>query len=585
MFRASPGDFVMMTVIALIDGLSQPLLLFTSKLLIDAVGAHGADGLLARHWLLTAWVGALLLPRVIAPVMQYAQANLAERFTTFTSLALMRKAHTIKGVAPLDDPHHHDTVHVLEQGLSSRPVNVASVVFFLMRDIIAVAGICAVLARLAWWLPVPYLLALVPAVYATLRFRERAWAATLGRSTQARELEYMARLALRPSHAIEAQVCGYLPWLSTRYANMAASVHASMCRVRRRSMLGNVPIEIGSGALLMGMLAWIVTPHGGATLSIGGFAAILQALALGHAALFGVMESVSILFERGLFFASYFAFLRTPDPLPEGSPGADGFARINLRNVSFHYREDAPALREVNLEVRRGERIAIVGANGSGKSTLLKLLLRLYDPSSGVIDVDGRDLRTCQAAGWRKRFAVVSQDVVRYAFTVGEAVRLSATERPDKGGEARAALARARLLARLARDGADPLALQLCHEMGGTELSGGQWQRLALARAFFRDAEFLILDEPTAALDPDEEDRFYEDFDALTTGKTALIVTHRLGAVRLADRIVVMRDGMVVEQGPHAELLRQGGEYARLWFAQAKRYVNPTPDHEDAPPP
>lgn len=577
MFRASPGDFVALSVITLIDGICQPLLLLASTHLIDAFDRYGATGLLAQRWILPAWIGALLLPRLTTSALQLSQSNLAERFSAVISLTLMRKASHLKGMATQDDPHHHDTLHVLEEGLASRPVNIVSVVFFLLRDFITMVGICAVLARLAWWLPIPYVLALVPAVYATMRFREQAWMAMLGRSSQARELEYMARLALRPSHGTEAQVYNYLPWLADRYATKAATVHAIMRRVRKRSMFGNFPIEVTSGALLLAMLAWLVTAHSGTHFSVGEFAVFLQSLALGHAVLFGVMESIGIIFERGLFFASYFDFLRTEDSLTEGKTGSTRFERIVLHDVDFRYLHDKPALRQITLEIRRGERIAIVGANGSGKSTLLKLLLRLYDPSGGSIEVDGRDLRTWQPANWRRRFAIVSQEVLRYAFTAGEAVRLSATDRPENDACLRAALRRARLLARLERDGLDPLTQQLGREMGGAELSGGQWQRLALARAFYRNAEILLLDEPTAALDPAEEALFYDDFDALTSGKTALFVTHRLGAVKLADRIVVMHEGKVLEQGSHAELLAQGGEYARLWHAQAGRYFSPPP--------
>jgi ATP-binding cassette subfamily B protein len=226
-------------------------------------------------------------------------------------------------------------------------------------------------------------------------------------------------------------------------------------------------------------------------------------------------------------------------------------------------------LQDVSFTLRRGERLALVGENGAGKTTLVKLLLRFYDPGEGRILVDGVDLRELDLAAWRRLVAAVFQDFGRYALTLEENIALSDLKHlhdPKRLEEAARAGGAEGLLLRLG-----PEAL-LSRAFGGTELSLGEWQRVALSRAFFRQAELLVLDEPTASLDPKEEAHLYARFAELAQGKTVLLITHRLGSVRMADRILVLSGGRLVEEGDHATLMGQQGAYAELWRLQADLY-------------
>lgn len=228
---------------------------------------------------------------------------------------------------------------------------------------------------------------------------------------------------------------------------------------------------------------------------------------------------------------------------------------------------------DVSFVLHPGETVALVGENGAGKTTLVKLLTRLYDPTAGSILVDGVDLRELNLDTWRRQIAVVFQDFGRYSLTLAENVALGDIEALDDNSQRTLTAFKKAGLTELLEKFPQKEDTPLGKQFGGTELSGGEWQKLALARAFFREkAQLLILDEPTAALDPRSEYEVYRRFVELAQGKTTLLITHRLASVRMADRILVLKAGRLIEQGTHQELLQSGGEYATLWNMQVQQY-------------
>jgi ATP-binding cassette subfamily B protein len=302
-----------------------------------------------------------------------------------------------------------------------------------------------------------------------------------------------------------------------------------------------------------------------------------QAFQRGQSALNQMMSGLAALYEDNLFLANVMEFLalepRVPepaDPVPVPEPMKVG---IELEGVSFRYpgsRENA--LREISLTIRPGEHIALVGANGSGKTTLIKLLCRLYDPTEGRISLDGADLSGFETGALRRQISVVFQDYARYHLTARENIWFGDTTHQAENGRvvAAAELSGAdEVIARLPRGYDTVLGKQF---QDGAELSIGEWQKVALARAFMREAQIIVLDEPTSSLDAQAEYEVFRKFRQLARGRTAVLISHRFSTVRMADRIYVLDGGRIVESGTHDELVRLGGTYARLFQLQASSY-------------
>lgn len=433
------------------------------------------------------------------------------------------------------------------------------------------AGVLLLLLTLAPVFPLLLLLATLPQALLTFRLQKGVWEAVLFSAPEARRMRYYAEALLNPEAAKEVRLFGLLPFFRGRYLEAFGRLYQELRRARGRQALG------ASGLVFVSALATAAALYLGlrqALLGSGGLGSLvllLQSVGSLQQNLYGLVQDGGMLYESLLYFERLEGFLARSSALAPSNAGrmVRGFEEIRFENVGFSYPDGRRALEGISFVMRRGERLAIVGENGAGKTTLVKLLLRFYDPCQGRILVEGVDLRELDLEAWRRLVAAVFQDFGRYALTLRENIVLADLEHKSDLGrleEAARAGGASELLRRL---GAEAL---LSKAFGGTELSLGEWQRLALARAFFRQAELLILDEPTASLDPKEEAHLYGRFAELAQGKTVLLITHRLASVQMADRILVLREGRLVEEGTHRALLERGGTYAELWGLQARLY-------------
>ncbi len=322
-------------------------------------------------------------------------------------------------------------------------------------------------------------------------------------------------------------------------------------------------------------LVWIARQGVAGVLSVGSVVLFLQSLVGIQGQLEGAISAYSQMYEDYLYMSSFFKFLDEESSMAIAESGVTPRLQQSIRfqNVGFHYDPERSVLSDVSFTINQGEIVALVGENGAGKSTLVKLLLRLYDPTEGKILVDGHDLRDLELSSWRGLVSVAFQDFSSYRMSVSDNIAVGDIDRANDELHIRGAAA---------KSGIDsvidtlPEGYQtvLGKEFGGTELSQGQMQKVALARAFMRDdkAKLLILDEPTASLDPKSEHDLYESFTNLAKGKSVLLITHRLASVQMADKIIVLNQGQIVEQGNHQQLLAKEGEYATLWRLQAEKY-------------
>jgi len=388
-------------------------------------------------------------------------------------------------------------------------------------------------------------------------------------------MAYDGRVAISHAFAREVRLFNLFGWLRHRYEQRFLKIHNVMRQVRRKEATQILPISVVSMVVSAGLFSWAVWQASRGHLSVGQVVIMIQALSQVQFSTRDVVTYLGMLYERALFFDTFFAFLALSpgvrQPADAKSLDARSSHDITFEHVSFCYPDGRYALKDVSFHIPAGETVAIVGENGAGKTTLINLLLRFYDPLEGRILIDGFDLRELDLNAWRGRVGAVFQNFNQYDYTIRENVALGnlAQERNND-----------LLLRTLERAGASSildtveggLDAQLGKEFGGTELSGGQWQKLAIARVLFRDANVLILDEPTASLDPRSEASLYTQFAALASDPTTILITHRLSSVLMADRILVMKNGQLIENGDHTFLLSQGGEYAELWNMQARRY-------------
>ena len=552
------------------------------KLLMEAVTAGASGTLDAGNRVIvlgTLYALTLVVPTGLKPIQEALSASVENRAVGEVDRRLMRVGATLVDLYRVEHPSFRDELHLLQNRAAIRGPRL---LVFLQRSLplLTLIGLLLLLARLHPLLPLLLTAVAVPHLIAEEHYSRRTYQAMIRQARPAREMDYCGRLATHPTSAKEVRVFGLGGFLVRRFQVQFAAALGEMGRIR----FAQLRVTAALGALYALTLAggfWYVAAQAGAgRLTLGDVVLYLGAVIQVELLTSSLTNGIGHLYQALLPLQRLFEFLDRARPtIKLASPGqgyaapAAGQAGIELRQVGFRYPESTQTvLADVSAVLPAGRVTALVGANGAGKSTLVKLLTRMYDPDTGAILLDGTPLDEYDLASWRRRIAVVYQDFAQFALTLREniAVGAFATESAEGNVERAARWA-----------GADEIAAKLPHGYvteltrrfeGGVELSGGEWQKVALARGFVREAAVVILDEPTAALDAAAEYRLFEQFRELVQGKTALIISHRFSTVRMADHIVVLDDGRVVEAGSHDALMAQGGRYATLYEMQAGRY-------------
>ena len=576
LWRAEPLRTSLLSAILVVQGLLPAAALYLTKWTIDEVAAlTGGASQVPILTLAGLWTAVLLLDPVLSTVNQLLQSSVAERFTAFVNLNLMKKVETLTGLDVLEDPKFYNDLKLLQEGARSRPLNLVVLLLFNVRDSLTILSLMAVLFTLGWWVPLVLLLATLPHTIATLRLRNLGFQALISNSADARAMEYDSRVALSHAFAQEVRLFNLFAWLRRRYEARFLDTHRRMRKVRRKEAFQVLPISFISTIVSAGLFTWAVWQASRGVFSAGQVVIMIQALAQVQFMARDLVTNFGFLYERARYFDVYLNFLKLRSNVrqsdsPQSVPLKPSHS-ITFEDVTFHYPDGRLALQNVSFHIPTGETVALVGENGAGKTTLVKLLLRFYEPSSGRILIDGIDLRELDLPAWRAQVGAVFQNFNRFDYTIRENVAIANLQYEHDTQRITEALRQADLdaVVNALEQGQET---RLGKEFGGTELSGGQWQKLAMARAMFRDASVLILDEPTAALDPRSEHALYAHFAALAKQPTTFLITHRLPSVLMADRVLVLKEGHLVEDGTHGSLLRSGGEYAELWGMQAKQY-------------
>jgi ATP-binding cassette subfamily B protein len=431
--------------------------------------------------------------------------------------------------------------------------------------------------RFSPWLVLILLGTSIPSFIAETRYSEQGFRLLTRRAPETRQINYLARLLTEDTAAKEIKLFNLGDTLLRRYVALFDKFFREDRSLAFRRAVAGFSLGLIATMGFYGSYAWIVWRTVQGSISLGDMTLYLTIFRQGQSTFQSILAAVGNIYENNLFMANYFEFLEIDPqmalPGPVKKPPASLQQGIEFRGVGFRYPEnDEWVLRNVDLNIKPGEKIALVGHNGAGKTTLIKLLSRLYDPTEGTILFDGVDIRELDPQALRQKIGVIFQDFVRYHLPVRENIgfgQIEAADRMDKIVES-ARKSGAEAMINDLPEGYQTMLGRWFH--GGHELSLGQWQRIALARAFMRDADILVLDEPTASLDAETEYEIFQNFKQLTEGKMAILISHRFSTVRMADRIVVIQHGRIAEIGSHEELLRREGIYAELFSMQAEGY-------------
>lgn len=598
-------------ILGLVGALVPLGIAYIGKLIVDGVVAGMASGSaedrLQVLYLVAAELGLMLASGLVGRGQGLLRSLLGSKLGYLINIRILEKALSLD-LVHFETPSVYDKLQNARREASARPLNLFVNTVDAAGNVVTLISYGVVLFTFSGYTLLILLAATLPAFLAEARYSGEAFRLFSWRAPEARRMRYLEVLLTRDSHAKEVKLYGLGQVILGRYRELYEKLFGEERSLAVRRAGWGFVLGAFSTVALYGCYAWIVSRTVGGGLTLGDMTLYVTVFRQGQGALRNVLRAVGSTYEDNLFMSNLFSFLELPtaasaaaeasaaaasasiapgtavasgEAAPPAEAPAPGFS---LRNVSFRYPgTERWVISGLDLDIGPGEKLAIVGENGAGKTTLIKLLTGLYPPTVGEIRLDGQLLSEIPPEVLRRRFGVVLQDFVQYQFSARENVGLGAPE-------ALADLERIREAA--ARGGAEEVVAKLERGWesqlgrwfeGGVELSLGNWQKIAVSRAFMRDADILILDEPTASLDAEAEHALFLRFRELTQNKMALLISHRFSTVRMADRIAVMAGGKLQELGSHEELMAKKGRYAHLFTLQAAGYLGTEPPRPARP--
>ena len=576
-FDAAPGLFVAGLIARICAALVPLAILLVARSIIDALVQIETQSDDTQLYLLVAAEFALAALGVfLLRLIDYCEALAAERFTLSVSLKIIEHAARLDQ-SSYEDPSFYDKLERARLQARDRVGMLRTIGEFLQNSVLAISLGAGLAAHNALYVVILFA-ATVPAFLADSYFSLRWYSLRIKQTPARRMLDYLRYLTTSRDSSKEMKLYGLNKLFAGRYQQISNSLYGETHALLRHKLAGSAFALLGTIGQYVAY-AMIVTQALKGTITVGTVVFLTGAVAGAARAVQEIFVALTSIADQALFVSDLREYLAVrpaianrPNALPVPRPIRRGFEFID---VSFSYPgSPRKVLDGVSFVLRPGERLALVGENGEGKTTLVKLLLRLYEPSSGRILLDGHEFNSYDMDDLRSQLGVIFQDFVRYETTAAENIGIGDVARADDR----------ELIKRAAQwSGASDTVRHLPHGLdqllgrqfqGGVDLSGGEWQKFALARAYMRDAQVLVLDEPSAALDARAEREVFERFSDLTRNRMALLISHRFSTVRTADRIIVLANGRIIEEGNHEQLIRGAGRYHQLYTLQAEAYIN-----------
>lgn len=572
------GMFVANIILRIISGVIPLAALYVGKEIIDsvitAIGNESAD--LKMLWTYVGIeLGLAILSTILGRIVTLLDSLLGDLFSNKTSEQLIKHAATLD-LYQFEDSEFYDKLERARRQTTSRTV-LMSMVLEQFQDSITILSLGAGLIIFNPWLILLLIVALIPSFIGETHFNQKTYSLTRSWTPERRELDYLRYIGASDETAKEVKIFGLADFLAQRFKKIADKYYkANQSIATKRAAWGSVLTGLGTMSYYVAYV-FIIYQTINALITVGTLTFLAGSFNRMRNMLQGILNRFSRIADSALYLQDLFDFFAIKPNIDSGDtafpkPIQKGFT---FENVGFKYPQaEKYALRNLNFHLGIGEKLALVGENGAGKTTLVKLLARLYEPTEGRILLDGIDLKEYALEDLRSQIGIIFQDFIRFQMKASENIAIGDINRLEEIDE---------IVASAEKSLADPVIRELPAEYeqilgkrfsSGVDLSGGQWQKIALGRAYMRDAQLLILDEPTAALDARAEHEVFVRFSELIEGKSAVLISHRFSTVRMADRILFLEYGKLIEDGSHQELLELNGKYAELFNLQAQGYLS-----------
>ena len=575
---SGPGVVVFGLVSRLFSSLLPVALLWITKLIIDGIYQALSTHQPVRHgfwWLVAAEFSLAVLNSILLRTIDYSDSLLADKYTRHVSIRVMNHAAGLDLIA-YEDPVFYDRLERARVQATDRLVMIQAIGRLVQQAITTITLSVSIMV-FSPWLMLLLIAGVVPAFLGESHFAFLGYAKNFRQTPIRRQLDYLRLLGGSKEAAKELKLFGLKDFLSERFTRLSNQIYDENVALSRRKLIAGSLLSVVGTMGYYSAYVFVIWRTVAGVLSIGTLTFLAGAIQQASSNIQQIFSTLAGIGDQALFLTDLLAFFEMqptirskPNALPAPRPIRMG---IEFRNVSFSYPGNSRLVLDgINLRLRREERLALIGENGQGKTTIVKLITRLYDPTEGQILLDGIDLREYDLEDLHREIGVIFQDFMRYEMTARENIAVGRVEEIHNLELLQSAAEKSmadRVIGRLSQGYEQMLGRRFDQ---GVDLSGGEWQKVALARAYLRDAQLLILDEPTAALDARSEFEVFQRFSELTAGKTALFISHRFSTVRMADRIVVLENGRIAEEGSHDQLASLGGRYAEMFEMQASSY-------------